>query len=513
VTSAGRDLCFVPATELARLYRARKVSPLEVMQAVLARVDAVNPVVNACVTLARESALTAGRQATRALGRKGRPLPPLHGVPVSIKDLFSTSGIRTTWGSVIYQDHVPEEDDLVVERLKAAGAIVVGKTNTPEFGAGGNTVNAVFGATRNPWNPALTSGGSSGGAAVAVATGMGPIAQGSDLGGSLRVPAAFCGVVGFRATPGLLPTYPRALAWDTLSVSGPMARTVADVALMLSAMAGPDDRAPLSYEVDTSQFTRAVKAPSIKGWRVAWTPDLHGLIPVDEEVTRVVHDSLRVFRALGAQVEAACPDFSEVPDIVRGTRAVAMVALHGDKLPRWRDQMQKELVLDIEQGLTLTASEIARSELQRTALWHRVRAFMATHDLLVLPTVAVPPFPVEEPYPTAINGKPLEHYTQWFFLTYGITLTGLPAISVPCGFTRAGLPVGLQIVGRRRQEAAVLRAAGRGRGGGPRGAPPAFAAAAPWAEHIPPVLTAPRPIGVPRPAEQGPNTHPAGLTG
>ena len=259
----------------------------------------------------------------------------------------------------------------------------------------------MFGATRNPWNPALTSGGSSGGAAVAVATGMGPIAQGSDLGGSLRVPAAFCGVVGFRTTPGLLPTHPRALVWDTLSVSGPMARTVADVALMLSAMAGPDDRAPLSYEVDTSQFTRAVKAPSIKGWRVAWTPDLHGLIPVDDEVARVAHDGLRVFRSLGARVEAACPDFSEVHDIVRGTRAVTMVALHADKLPRWRGEMQKELVRDVEQGLTLTASEIARSEVLRTALWHRVRAFMATRDLLVLPTVAVPPFAVEEPYPTA----------------------------------------------------------------------------------------------------------------
>ena len=235
---------------------------------------------------------------------------------MSIKDLFATKGIRSTWGSLIYKDYVPDADDLVVQRLKAAGAIVVGKTNTPEFGAGGNTFNAVFGATRNPWNPALTCGGSSGGAAVAVATGMGPIAQGSDLGGSLRVPAAFCGVVGFRTTPGLVPSHPRALAWDTLGVIGPIARTVADVALMLSALAGPDDRAPLSYEIDTSQFTRAVKSPSIKGWKVAWTPDLHGLIPVDEEVSRVAHDAVRVLRGLGARVETACPDFSEVPDII-----------------------------------------------------------------------------------------------------------------------------------------------------------------------------------------------------
>jgi amidase len=470
------DICFLPAAVLARLYRAKKISPLEVMQAVLARIDAVNPTVNAYVTVARESALAGARRATRLLGRRSSTLPPLHGVPVSIKDLYATKGIRSTWGSVIYKDHIPDVDDLVVQRLKAAGAIVVGKTNTPEFGAGGNTFNAVFGATRNPWNSALTCGGSSGGAAVAVATGMGPLAQGSDLGGSLRTPAAFCGVVGFRTTPGLIPSHPRTLAWDTLSVTGPIARTVADVALMLATMAGPDDRNPLSYEVDTGQFTRAVKAPSIKGWRVAWTPDLDGLIPVDEEVRRVAVDAIKVFRKLGARVEAACPAFSEVPDIIRGTRAVTMVALHADKLPRWREQMQQGLVSDIEQGLALTTRDIARGELLRSVLWQRVQTFMKTRDLLVLPTVAVPPFPVKEPYPTEINGKPLDNYFQWFSLTYGITLTGLPAISIPCGFTRSGLPVGLQIVGRRRQEAAVLRAAA------------AFEAATPWAAPIPPVV-------------------------
>jgi amidase len=474
------DLCFLSATELARLYRARKVSPLEVMQAVLARIDAVNPLVNAYVTVARESALAAARRATAAIGRRRVRLPPLHGIPVSIKDLFSTKGIRTTWGSLMYRDHVPDHDDLVVERLKAAGAIVVGKTNTPEFGAGGNTFNALFGATRNPWNPALTCGGSSGGAAVAVATGMGPLAQGSDLGGSLRTPASFCGVIGFRTSPGLIPTHPRALVWDTLSVAGPLARTVGDIALMLSAMAGPDDRAPLSYDVDTCQFTRAVKAPSIKGWRVAWTPDLDGLLAVDDEVVRVAHGAVPVLRALGARIEAASPDFSEVNDVVRGTRALTMVALHADKLPAERDRMQRELVEDVEQGLTFTAKAIARGELLRSVLWHRVRVFMATRDLLVLPTVAVPPFPVEQPYPAQMDGKPLEHYTQWFYLTYAITLTGLPAISVPCGFTRSGLPVGLQIVGGRRQEAAVLRAAA------------AFEAAAPWRSRLPPVVTASR---------------------
>ncbi|HYB44296.1 MAG TPA: amidase [Candidatus Methylomirabilis sp.] len=467
------DLCFASATQLARLYRGRRTSPLEVMQAVFARIDAVNPRLNAYVTLAREEALAAARRATAALRRKAA-MPPLFGVPVSIKDLTPTRGIRTSWGSKIFEHHVPDEDALVVQRLKAAGAIVVGKTNTPEFGAGGNTFNAVFGATRNPWNPALTCGGSSGGAAVALATGMGPLAQGSDTGGSLRTPAAFCGVVGFRTSPGLVPVYPRTLAWDTISVTGPMARTVADIALMLATIAGPDDRAPLSYEVDTRAFLAAVKNPSVKGWRVAWTPDLNGLIPVDAEVAEVAARATRVFRSLGARVESAAPDFSEVNEIVLGTRGLAMVASHAQHLPRWKDQMQRGLVWNIEQGLALTSTAIARAETLRTQLWHRVRSFMESRDLLILPTVAVPPFPVELPYPTEINGKPLDNYTQWFFLTYGITLTGLPVISVPCGFTRSGLPVGLQIVGRRRQEVAVLRAAA------------AFEAAAPWAGAIPP---------------------------
>src|SRR6266540_898239 len=302
------------------------------MQAVLARIDAVNPAVNAYVTVARESALAAARRATHMLGRKATRLPLLHGVPVSIKDLFATKGIRTTWGSVIYKDYVPDGDDLVVQRLKAAGAIVVGKTNTPEFGAGGNTFNSVFGATRNPWNTALSCGGSSGGAAVAVATGMGPLAQGSDLGGSLRTPAAFCGVVGFRTTPGLVPYYPKLLGWDSIGVTGPMARTVGDTALMLSVVAGPDDRSPLSYDVDTRAFVAATRTPSVKGWRVAWTPDLDGLIPVDGEVARVAEAATRVFRSLGAKLESACCSFSEVNDIVLGTRGLAMVANHADKL-------------------------------------------------------------------------------------------------------------------------------------------------------------------------------------
>ena len=447
------------------------------MQALLARIDALNPALNAYVTVARESALAEARRATRALGR-GRRLGPLHGVPVSIKDLTPVRGLRTTFGSKIFEHHVADADALVVARLRAAGAIVLGKTNTPEFGAGANTFNAIFGATRNPWNPALTPGGSSGGAAVALATGMGPLAEGTDLGGSVRTPAAFCGVVGFRTTPGLIPMHPADIAWDTQYVEGPMARTVGDIALMLSVMAGPDDRAPLSYQVDTGAFRRAVRRPSIRGWRVAWTPDLAGLIPVDAEVAAVAEAAAtRVFRALGARVEPACPSFAEVEEIVLATRGLRMIPF-GEYFPRWREVMGANVIWNVEQGLTLSPQAIGRAEVARGRLWERVRAFLAARDLLVLPTVAVPPFPVEQRYPTEINGRPLEDYTRWFFLTYGITVLGLPAITVPCGFTRQGLPVGLQIVGRRRQETAVLRAAA------------AFEAAAPWAAQRPPVPTA-----------------------
>src|SRR6266850_3347608 len=305
------DLCFTPASRLAALIRQRKVSPLEVTRAVLAQIERVNPEVNAYCTVAAKTALADARKATSAVTRRSARLGPLHGVPVSIKDLTPTRGIRTTWGSKIYEHHVPTEDGLVVERLRAAGAIVIGKTNTPEFGAGGNTRNAVFGPTLNPWNLALTCGGSTGGGAVALATGMAPLAQGSDLGGSLRIPASFCGVVGLRPSPGCVPVWPRGTAWNTYSVEGPMARTVADTALMLSAIAGQDPRVPISYPVDTRALLGAVKRPSIKGLRIAWSSDL-GITPVDHEVKRVTEATLAVFRKLGARVEEAHPAFDEV---------------------------------------------------------------------------------------------------------------------------------------------------------------------------------------------------------
>src|SRR5437899_6623585 len=413
------ELCFTPATALSRLFRAKKLSPVEVMRAVLARIDAVNPLLTAYCTVAGESALRAARAAERAI-LKHRPLGPLHGVPVSIKDLTETKGIRTTWGSKIFEHHVPGEDALVVERLRAAGAIVLGKTNTPEFGSGANTYNAVFGATRNPWNPKLTWGGSTGGGAVALATGMGPRAGGSAVGGSRRAPAAFCGVVGFRTSPGLVAVPPTPLAWDTYGVHGAMARTVGDTALMLAAIAGPDPRAPISYPVDPREFLRAVERPSVRGLRIAWSPDL-GVCPVDPEIRRVTATAPRLFERLGAQVDAAHPDFSGVLDVVLVSRGARQAAAHAEKLAKWRDVMQDSLVKNIEYGLALTADDVGRCERLRTALWHRVREFYARWDLIIAPTTAIPPFPVELPFPTDVGGKPMTGYIEWLLPTCSST--------------------------------------------------------------------------------------------
>jgi amidase len=465
-------LCYTPATQLQEMIHRKAVSPVEIVDACLERIARYNPPLNAYVTVAAEQTRAAARQAEHAL-MQGRSLGPLHGIPVSVKDLTLTAGLRTTYGSQIYADFVPNEDALIVQRLKRAGAILLGKTNTPEFGAGANTYNALFGATHNPWKPALTCGGSSGGAAVALATGMGPLATGTDLGGSLRIPASFCGVVGFRTTPGLVPTYPAELGWDTLTVQGPMTRTVADTALMLTVIAGPDERVPLSYPVESNAFIEAVQRPQLSGWRVAWSPDLGGLLPVDHRVKAAVEAATRVFADLGCEVTQATPDFSGVREIIHVTRAAGMITRHGEKLAQWREVMNPNLVWNIEQGAQLSARDWGRAEQQRTQLWQRVQAFFQHYDLWLTPTVAILPFPVEQSYPTEINGCTAEAYTDWFLFTYAITVTGLPAISVPCGWTPDGLPVGLQIVGRRRAEAAVLRAAA------------AYEAAAPWTDRTP----------------------------
>jgi amidase len=303
---------------------------------------------------------------------------------------------------------------------------------------------------------------------------MGPLAEGSDLGGSLRTPAAFCGVVGFRTSPGLVPIYPTAVGWNTYGVHGPMARTVADTALMLSVIAGADPRAPLSYAVDTREFLRAVVRPSVKGLRIAWSPDL-GVCPMDREIRRVTEAAPRVFERLGARVDTAHPDFEGVLEVVLVSRGALQAAAHAEKLRQWRHVMQDNLVKNVEYGLGLTGGDIGRGERLRTALWHRVRTFYERYDLIIAPTTSVPPFPVEQPFPTEVDGAPMTNYIQWLLPTYAFTVIGVPAITVPCGFTQDGLPVGLQIAGPWRGEAAVLRAAA------------AFEAAQPWAHLRPPI--------------------------
>lgn len=467
------DLCFLSAEEMAAAIRKKDLSPRELVEAVLDRIERVNPEVNAYCTVVPEMAREHARRAEERVMR-GENLGPLHGVPFSVKDLTLTKGVRTTYGSKIFEHFVPEEDGLIVERLKDAGAILIGKTNTPEFGAGANTYNSVFGATRNPWKLTHTCGGSSGGSAVALACGLGPLATGSDLGGSLRIPASFCGVVGFRTTPGLIPIFPAVLAYDTLGVEGPMARTVGDAALMLSVIAGEDPRSPISFPLDPRVFPSAVASPEIRGLKAAWSPDLK-ILPVDREVREVAAGAARRFAELGCSLEEAEPDMHNVREIIYVTRSMRMLASHADKLAKWREKMNPNLVWNIEQGFTLTPQRIAEAEKERTNLYRRVREFFSRFDLLLTPTVAVPPFPVEMSYPQQINGKAMENYTDWLLMTYAITLTGYPAISIPCGFTREGFPVGLQIVGRKLAETTVLKAAA------------AFEAMSPWRDKRPPI--------------------------
>src|SRR5215468_172396 len=451
------ELCFKDAVGLARMIRDKEVSASEVMTAFLSQIERVNPKVNAiCSFIGAEAALQAANEADGRLAR-GEPIGPLHGLPHAVKDLALTAGLRTTFGSRIYKDFIPGEDALFVERLKRAGAIIIGKTNTPEFGAGSQTFNEVFGATRNPYDLSKTCGGSSGGAAVALACGMLPLADGSDLGGSLRNPASFCNVVGFRPSPGRVPSHPVMLAWNMLSVEGPMARTVQDVALLLSVMAGPDDRSPISINEPGSTFSRPLQR-DFKGARIAWSRNL-GRYPVQPVVNEVCDRVRSVFVELGCQVGDGEPDFSEADEIFQTLRAWSFSQTRGDDFNLHRSLMKDTVVWNIEQGLRLSGMDVARAEAKRTQLYHSVREFMGRYEFLILPVSQVAPFPVETDWVREINGVVMKSYIDWMATCYAITLTGLPAISVPCGFTNDGLPVGLQIVGRHQRDFDVLRLA------------------------------------------------------
>jgi amidase len=451
------EMCFMTARELAGRIRARELSAREVMAAHLAQIERVNPRVNAIVSqIPPEQALALADAADAAVAR-GAALGPLHGLPVAHKDVTDTAGLRTTYGSPIYRDHVPTQDALIVERLKRAGALTIGKTNVPEFAAGSQTFNPVFGATLNPYDTTKTCGGSSGGAAVALACGMLPIADGSDMGGSLRNPGNFNNVVGLRPSPGRVPSWPSGLAWFPLGVHGPLARTVGDVALLLSAMAGPDARAPLSIEQPASLFEQPL-ARDFAGARVAWSPTLGGL-PVDPRVTAVLESQRHVFSDLGCRVEEATPDLSGAEESFITLRAWSFAVGHAEHLREHRELLKDTLIWNTEEGLKLTGEQVGLAELQHAAVYERTRLFMQDYDFLLCPVNQVPPFDVTTPYPTEINGVQMENYIAWMKSAYYITMTNLPAISVPCGFTPEGLPVGLQIVGRHHDDFGVLQLA------------------------------------------------------
>lgn len=461
------DIVFTPARTLARMLESREISAVEVTRAFIAQIERVNPVVNAIVTFLPEQALDAAKKMdSPSPSGEGRGGGALRGLPIAYKDMLATKGIRTTYGSRIFADNVPAEDAYVVERLRDAGAVTLGKTNTPEFAAGSQTFNEVFGATRNPWDLDKTCGGSSGGAAVAVACGMLPFADGSDLGGSLRNPGNFNNVVGLRPTPGRVASGPSVDAWGTLSVLGPIARSVDDCAFLLSAMAGRDGRSPASLDEPGSAFARPLDR-DFRGVRVAWWPvDGHHLrgedaMPVDRRVVEVLQRQRRVLESLGCIVEDVHPDLHGANEAFHVLRALGFVQRYAGLLAKHRDKIKETVVWNIEQGLAMDLPRVARAMNLRSDLFHRMREFMARHEFLCLPVNQVPPFPVSQPYVDTIEGVKLGNYIDWMKSAYYISITSHPAISVPAGFTEDDppLPVGLQIVGRYRDDFGVLQMA------------------------------------------------------
>jgi amidase len=454
--AAASSICFMSTVEMARLIRTKKLSAREALAAHLKQIEAVNPKVNAVVTLVPEMAADAAAKADEMQAR-GEKLGVLHGLPVAHKDLLDTRGIRTTFGSPLYKDNVPTEDDIVVERMRRAGAITIGKTNTPEFGSGSQTFNTVFGATRNPYDLTKTCGGSSGGAAVALACGLVPVASGSDTGGSLRNPAAFCNVVGFRPSIGRVPNPKAAFGWSTLSTSGCLGRSVADLAFALSTIAGSHSGAPLSIHEPGERFARPLDR-SFKGVRVAWFKDLGG-VPFDPRVRAVVDAHRKTFESLGCLVEQAEPDFAPAEIAFRVLRAWNTANSYGERFRAHPEAFKDTLTAEIEEGLRLTGTDVARAETAHGQLWRRFQAFLEKYEYFVLPTTQLPPFDVDTPYPTEIAGVRFDSYIDWMKSCWYISATGNPAASVPAGFTAEGLPVGVQIVGRANEDFSVLQLA------------------------------------------------------
>ncbi len=424
--------------------RRREISARELLDLHLARIAERNPELNAIVSLDEERAREGAAAADEHLAA-GHPVGPLHGLPFAFKDTHEVAGWRTTYGSTIFADHVSTRDDLVVERIRRAGAVVIGKTNVPELAAGSHTFNRVFGTTRNPVDPSRSAGGSSGGAACALAAGMVPLAEGSDMGGSLRNPASFCGVVGLRPSLGRVPTWPSANQWETTSVAGPMARTVGDVALLLSVLAGPDPRVPTALGEPGATFAPPVLG-SLAGLRVGYSVDLGGLLRVDPAVAAVLEQAGRVLVGAGASVYADHPDLSLGDDTFRTLRAWHFQASYAGLLRDHPGVLKPSLAENIRAGEALSGADVARAYAQRTTLAATMREFFERYDLLVLPTSQVPPFPADQEFPTEIDGQPMPDYLAWMRSAYLVTVTGCPAISVPAGHTPQGWPVGVQLV-------------------------------------------------------------------
>ena len=452
------DLCRMQATELAASLRSGVVSAREVLDAHLRRIDRVNPDVNAVVTLVPERAVARAAALDEARAR-GEVLGPLHGLPIAHKDLVQTAGVRTTFGSPVYEAFVPAEDDLLVERIRTGGAVMVGKTNTSEFGVGSHTFNPVFGVTRNPYDVGRSAGGSSGGAAAALAARMLPIADGSDLGGSLRNPAAFCGVVGFRPSPGRVPSWPSFDVWDPLSVEGPMGRTVADVALLLSAIAGPDPRVPLSLDDPGETFAPPALEADIGPIRVAFAPAADGRMPIDPRIVSAIVRHAATFADLGCEVEEAFPRLDGAREVFLTLRWHASARDLGELASRERDRIKATVLWVIDQGMRLKGEDIGHIQRTWSRIHRRVAAFFERFDVLAMPVTQVLPFPVETEYPTQIEGVTMGSYLDWMESCWSITVTGLPSISVPAGFADDGLPVGIQLVGRRHADLSLLRIA------------------------------------------------------
>jgi aspartyl-tRNA(Asn)/glutamyl-tRNA(Gln) amidotransferase subunit A len=463
------DLCWMTAADLAAAIARRKVSPVEVVDAVLARIDK-HARLNAYVTVDADGARRAAKAAERAVGKRGARLGPLHGVPFSVKDLIVTRGVRTTFGTPLYRDHVPADDAPSVARMKAAGAIMVGKTNTPTFGWVGVTDNLLFGPTRNPWSPGHTPGGSSGGAGAAVAAGLAPLAIGTDGGGSIRKPSAWTGTFGLKPSYGRVALHPHGAAWS-LSHAGPMTRTVKDAALMLAVMAGPDDRDQYSLPAAGVDYVRALRG-GVKGLRIAYSETLGFAPAVDPEVRAATARAARVFRELGARVDAVDPRWPSPYDCWRTTFYGGIATRLSAYLDR-KAEIDPGLLAIVEEALAYPPTRYVQAWFDRLAWWDHPRRFFEKYDLLLSPAVACPPLPLGQLFASAIGGVKVGRDAGSAF-TFPFNLTGQPAASVPCGFTRAGLPIGLQVVGRRFDDATVLRACA------------AFEAARPWAHLRPP---------------------------